>query len=70
MLANLKVGQVLGRKWTTAIGQMITIVGAILQATSFGLGQMIAARVISGVGIGLITATVPVWSVSVLDEGI
>lgn len=57
------LGQALGRKRTTAIGQVITIVGAVLQATSFGLGQMITARVITGVGIGLLTATVPVWAV-------
>ena len=68
MLSNINIGQALGRKWTTAIGQIITIAGAIMQATAFGLSQMIAARVITGFGIGLITATVPVWSVGILDQ--
>jgi MFS family permease len=58
------IGQILGRRWTTAIAQVITIIGATLQASSHGLGQMITARVITGIGIGQLTATVPVWSVS------
>lgn len=47
---EMKLGQVLGRRVTTAIGQVVTIIGAALQATSFSLGQMIAARIITGVG--------------------
>lgn len=58
-------GQILGRRKTVFLGQVITMIGAALQASSYGLGQMIAARVITGVGIGHITSTVPVWSVSV-----
>lgn len=36
------------------------IVGALLQATSYGRAQMIFARVVSGVGMGFINSTVPV----------
>ena len=36
------------------------IIGAILQASSYGRVQMIIARVISGVGMGAINSTVPV----------
>ncbi|RFU25014.1 hypothetical protein B7463_g11324, partial [Scytalidium lignicola] len=58
-------GQLLGRRWTTAIGQVIIIIGAALQASSHGLGQMITARVITGVGMGQVTATVPVWNAEI-----
>lgn len=56
-------GQRLGRKRTTALGQAVTITGATIQAASYGLGQMITARIITGVGVGILTATVPIWSV-------
>lgn len=36
-------------------------VGAVLQFTSYSVAQMIAARVIGGIGNGLNTATAPVW---------
>lgn len=69
--ANIHViGQKLGRRKTTALGQIITIIGAVLQATSYNLGQMIAARVITGGGVGLLTATVPVWTVRDLTKTI
>lgn len=36
-------------------------VGAILQISSYSVGQMIAGRIIGGIGNGLNTATAPVW---------
>lgn len=36
------------------------IIGAILQATSYGRVQMIIARIVSGMGMGAINSTVPV----------
>jgi len=36
------------------------IVGAILQASSFTIAQLIVARIVSGVGNGMHTATIPV----------
>lgn len=37
------------------------VIGAILQCTAFGLAQLIVGRVITGVGNGLNTSTVPTW---------
>lgn len=37
------------------------MVGAILMATSFSLGQFIVARIVLGFGTGGYTATIPVW---------
>ncbi|KAH8692362.1 general substrate transporter [Talaromyces proteolyticus] len=58
-------GQMLGRKWTTAIGQIITIVGSALQASSYSVAQIIVGRIVTGFGLGIITATVPVWSAEI-----
>jgi MFS family permease len=38
----------------------LTWTGAILQATSYQLAQMIVARIVSGIGMGFINSTVPV----------
>lgn len=37
------------------------IVGAILQCTSYQLAQFIVGRIITGMGNGLNTSTVPTW---------
>jgi MFS family permease len=51
-------GESLGRKNSIAIGVVIMIVGALLQATAY---TMVVARVVSGVGMGFINSTVPVF---------
>ncbi|KAH9928045.1 hypothetical protein B0H21DRAFT_762792 [Amylocystis lapponica] len=58
-LANLWVGDRLGRRRTIFLGGAIMIVGAILQATSFGYAQFVVARIVTGFGNGLNTSTVP-----------
>jgi MFS family permease len=37
------------------------IIGSVLQASSFSRVQLIVARVVSGVGMGWINSTVPVF---------
>lgn len=37
------------------------IIGAILQCTSYELGQLITGRIVTGIGNGLNTSTVPMW---------
>ncbi|KAF8897420.1 general substrate transporter [Infundibulicybe gibba] len=58
-LSNLWVGDRLGRRRTIILGGIIMIVGAILQATAFTFSQILVARVITGLGNGLNTSTVP-----------
>lgn len=58
-LSNLWLGDKLGRRKTIFIGGTIMIIGAILQTTSFSYSQMIVARIITGLGNGLNTSTVP-----------
>lgn len=55
------IGNPLGRRRTIFAGSIIMTIGAILQATSFQLGQFVVARVITGIGNGLNTSTVPTW---------
>ncbi|GAA5857342.1 hypothetical protein JCM8547_002230 [Rhodosporidiobolus lusitaniae] len=52
-------GDKMGRKQTIALGMMLIIVGATIMGTSFSLAQLIVGRIITGVGNGLNTATVP-----------
>ena len=52
-LSNLWIGDRLGRRRTIVLGGVVMIIGAILQASSFGYSQMLVARVITGLGNGL-----------------
>ncbi|KAI0796543.1 general substrate transporter [Abortiporus biennis] len=58
-LSNLWVGDWLGRRRTIVLGGIIMIIGAILQATAFSYSHMIVARIVTGIGNGLNTSTVP-----------
>ncbi|KAG0699501.1 general substrate transporter [Suillus ampliporus] len=58
-LSNLWVGDRLGRRRTIVLGGCIMIIGAILQTTSYSYAQLVVARIITGIGNGLNTSTVP-----------
>ncbi|KAG1817366.1 general substrate transporter [Suillus variegatus] len=58
-LSNLWVGDRLGRRQTIALGGCIMIIGAILQTTSYSYAQLVVARIVTGIGNGLNTSTVP-----------
>ncbi|EKG12331.1 Sugar/inositol transporter [Macrophomina phaseolina MS6] len=55
------VGNMLGRRWTIFIGSAIMVIGAALQTSAFGLAHFIVGRIITGIGNGLNTSTVPTW---------
>lgn len=58
-------GEKIGRRPLVIIGSLIIVLGTIISVTAFrghwGLGQFIVGRVVTGVGNGLNTATIPVW---------
>ncbi|KIX94522.1 uncharacterized protein Z520_09908 [Fonsecaea multimorphosa CBS 102226] len=54
-------GNKFGRRNTILVGNAIMIVGAIIQTATYGSGQLIAGRLISGLGNGLNTSTIPVY---------
>ncbi|KAK1825202.1 hypothetical protein LTR12_000002 [Friedmanniomyces endolithicus] len=60
-VATIWLGNFLGRKRTIMVGSTIMIVGAAIQCSSFSLGQLIAARLLTGFGNGMNTSTVPTW---------
>lgn len=58
-------GDHFGRKPLIISGSIIIIVGTIVSVSAFhhswGLGQFVVGRVVTGIGNGLNTATIPVW---------
>lgn len=53
------LGDWLGRRKVIMWGVSIMIIGAILQCTAYELSHLIVARVVTGVGNGMKTATIP-----------
>lgn len=43
------------------LGALVNLAGAVLQASSFSLGQLVAGRLVAGFGFGHLTATAPNW---------
>ena len=60
-LSCIWLGNHLGRRRTIFLASAVTIIGAVLMASSFSLAQFIVARLVVGLGTGGTTATVPVW---------
>jgi len=55
------IGDWLGRRKTIFLGSAIMVVGAALQSSAFSLPHFIVGRLITGMGNGLNTSTVPTW---------
>lgn len=55
------LGDWLGRKKTIFVGSTIMVIGAAIQCSSYSLGQLVGARVLTGIGNGMNTSTVPTW---------
>ncbi|KAH7924025.1 general substrate transporter [Leucogyrophana mollusca] len=58
-LSNLWIGDRLGRRRTIFLGGSIMIIGAILQTTAYSYAQLVVARIVTGIGNGLNSSTVP-----------
>ncbi|KAF9875672.1 hypothetical protein CkaCkLH20_06604 [Colletotrichum karsti] len=54
-------GGKLGSRKTILLGCTVLIIGAVLQAASYHVAQMIIGRLVGGVGNGMNTAAIPVW---------
>ncbi|KAM5343601.1 hypothetical protein ACJ41O_012138 [Fusarium nematophilum] len=66
--ANFFIGERLGRRRTIWFAMAWILVGAALQATAFNRGHLIVGRIVTGLGTGLKTSTVPMYQ-SELCEG-
>lgn len=51
------------------LGALVNFVGAVLQASSFSLGQLVVGRLVSGFGFGHLTATAPNWQAECSGAG-
>lgn len=60
-LSTIWTGDILGRPRQIFVGSLIIAVGAIIQASSFSVGQMIVGRIVAGIGTGMNTATASIW---------
>lgn len=56
-VATIWLGNLLGRKRTIFVGSTIMIIGAVIQCSSYSLGQLIASRLLTGFGNGMNTSS-------------
>ena len=54
----LLCGEYLGRRKCILLGCLVLSIGAALQASSYGIPQLIVGRIVAGLGNGLNTATI------------
>lgn len=60
-MSTVWTGDIFGRPRQILLGSSIIAVGAIIQATAYGVPQMMVGRVVAGLGTGMNTATAGVW---------
>ncbi|KAF2019571.1 general substrate transporter [Aaosphaeria arxii CBS 175.79] len=65
---NFCVGEILGRRRTIWTAMGFVVVGAILQTTAYSVPHLVIGRVITGVGTGLKTSTVPMYQAELCDR--
>ncbi|KAF2763206.1 sugar transporter STL1 [Pseudovirgaria hyperparasitica] len=59
-VAAFVFGERIGRKKSIIAANVIVIIGAAIQTASYSYAQMVVARIIAGVGVGLSTVAVPI----------
>ncbi|KAL2004764.1 hypothetical protein VTN00DRAFT_3292 [Thermoascus crustaceus] len=60
-LLTIFFGDLLGRRRTILVGTLIQVIGTIIQITSWNIPQIIVGRVVTGVGVGALTSTIPTY---------
>ncbi|KAJ5923679.1 hypothetical protein N7454_008924 [Penicillium verhagenii] len=60
-LSCLAIGDKLGRPKTMLVAGFICTVGVVIQASTYSLAQILVGRIVTGVGIGIYTGTVPMY---------
>jgi len=60
-ILTIFIGNPLGRRRTIFCGCVTMATGALLQATAFSLPHLIVGRIVTGIGNGMNTSTVPTW---------
>ncbi|SPO04188.1 related to sugar transport protein STP1 [Cephalotrichum gorgonifer] len=62
------VGDKIGRIRTIAFGSLWAILGASLQCSAMNATWMICARLVNGIGTGILNAIVPVWATETAEH--
>ncbi|KAF3002205.1 hypothetical protein E8E14_000358 [Neopestalotiopsis sp. 37M] len=57
----LFIGDLLGRRRNIFLAAILTIIGQVLQVSSYNVIQFVVGRVILGIGVGQISVSIPVW---------
>lgn len=65
-VAAFLFGEQIGRKRSIIYANIIVVVGATIMTASYSYGQMVAARIITGVGVGFSTVAVPILQTETL----
>ena len=60
-LMVIGAGDWLGRRQTINMGVYIQLAGVAVQCSAYSVGQLIAGRCVTGIGIGILTSGVPVY---------
>ncbi|KAI0462614.1 hypothetical protein LJB42_004110 [Komagataella kurtzmanii] len=60
-----RVGDIIGRRRTIRYGAFIFVVGGLLQTAASNLKVLIAGRIISGIGVGLLSTIVPMYQAEI-----
>lgn len=50
-----------GRRMIIFVGGLLSLIGMVLECSSFQLAQLVVGRTILGAGIGMLSGTVPTW---------
>ncbi|SMR61403.1 unnamed protein product [Zymoseptoria tritici ST99CH_3D1] len=62
------VGDKVGRVKTIALGAVWAVFGACLQCSAMNANWMICARLVNGIGTGILNAIVPVWATETAEH--
>lgn len=60
-MVNFLIGDPLGRRKIIWLSATIIIIGAVLQTTAYSVPHLDIGRIVTGVGTGLETSTVPMY---------
>lgn len=60
-MVTVAIGDALGRRRTIFWGTIIQVIGVVVQVTAWNVPQIIVGRVITGLGVGALTSTIPTY---------
>lgn len=68
-IINFSIGDILGRRKMIWMAMGLIIIGATLQTSAFNLTHLIIGRVITGLGTGIDSSTVPMYQSELSKKG-